>query len=126
MAARLPISLVKARFAECVRRAESGEEVVLTRHGRPVARIAPTTARSAPPAAGAGGHTTSPPSEVVREAEAVYDASRQLSAAPASRRETLDRLLREEIWPRVPGEALGKGVDKPQREAILGYGGDGV
>lgn len=33
------------RFAEIVRRAENGEEVVLTRQGRPVARIAPVEKR---------------------------------------------------------------------------------
>jgi prevent-host-death family protein len=35
------ISEGKAQLTELVRRAEAGEEVVLTRHGRPVARIVP-------------------------------------------------------------------------------------
>jgi len=32
-------------FAELVRRAESGEDVVLTRHGRPVVRLVPMQKR---------------------------------------------------------------------------------
>jgi prevent-host-death family protein len=40
------ISEGKAQLTELVRRAEAGEEVVLTRHGQPVARIVPV--RKAP------------------------------------------------------------------------------
>lgn len=36
---RIAIAEAKAQFAEIVRRAEAGEEIELTRHGRPVARI---------------------------------------------------------------------------------------
>jgi prevent-host-death family protein len=35
------ISYAKSTLTELVRRAERGEEIVLTRHGKPVARIAP-------------------------------------------------------------------------------------
>ena len=35
----IPISEAKAKFAEIVRRAEAGEEIVLTRNGKAVARI---------------------------------------------------------------------------------------
>ena len=38
---RFPISAAKARLADLVRRAEAGDEVVLTRHGHPVVRLAP-------------------------------------------------------------------------------------
>lgn len=31
----------KARFSELIDRAEKGEEIIVTRHGRPVARVAP-------------------------------------------------------------------------------------
>jgi len=41
MANKVPISEAKAQLTELVRRAEAGEEVVLTRHGRPVVRLAP-------------------------------------------------------------------------------------
>ena len=39
------LSDAKARLTELVRKAEAGEEVVLTRHGRPAARIVPVDAR---------------------------------------------------------------------------------
>ena len=35
------ISVAKARLTELVRQAEAGEEVVLTRRGQPVVRLAP-------------------------------------------------------------------------------------
>ena len=37
----VPLSDAKARLTDFVRQAEAGEEVVLTRHGRPAARIVP-------------------------------------------------------------------------------------
>ena len=37
------LSDAKARLLDLVRQAEAGEEVVLTRHGRPAARIVPVT-----------------------------------------------------------------------------------
>jgi prevent-host-death family protein len=36
---KIAIAEAKARFAEIIRRAEAGEEIELTRYGRPVARI---------------------------------------------------------------------------------------
>ncbi len=36
---KIAIAEAKAQFAELIRRAEAGEEVELTRYGRPVARI---------------------------------------------------------------------------------------
>ena len=41
----IPVTEAKARLFELVRRAEAGEEIVLTRHGKPAARIVP----AAPP-----------------------------------------------------------------------------
>jgi prevent-host-death family protein len=35
----IPISEAKGRLTELVRRAEAGDEVVLTRHGQPAARL---------------------------------------------------------------------------------------
>jgi prevent-host-death family protein len=43
----VPISKAKARLTDLVRRAEAGDEVVLTRHGRPVVRLAPVPGRPA-------------------------------------------------------------------------------
>ena len=37
---RRSIGEAKAHFAECVREAESGKTIILTRHGRSVARLA--------------------------------------------------------------------------------------
>jgi prevent-host-death family protein len=41
----VPISLAKAHLTDLVRRAEEGIEVILTRHGRPVVRLAPVPVR---------------------------------------------------------------------------------
>jgi prevent-host-death family protein len=46
-AMNVPISEAKARLTDLVRRAEAGDEVVLTRHGRPVVRLAPVAGRAA-------------------------------------------------------------------------------
>jgi prevent-host-death family protein len=44
----VPISQAKARLTDLVRRAEAGDEVVLTRHGRPVVRLLPVLAEHGP------------------------------------------------------------------------------
>jgi prevent-host-death family protein len=49
VAVEIPISEAKAHLADLVRRAEAGDEVVLTRHGQPVARIAPVRTKAATP-----------------------------------------------------------------------------
>lgn len=38
---RVPLSLAKGQLTELVRRAEAGEEVILTRHGHEAVRLAP-------------------------------------------------------------------------------------
>jgi prevent-host-death family protein len=38
---RVPVSEAKGQLTELVRRAEAGEEVILTRHGHPAVRLAP-------------------------------------------------------------------------------------
>ena len=38
---KISLSDAKARLTDLVRRAEAGEEVVLTRHGHPAVRLAP-------------------------------------------------------------------------------------
>jgi prevent-host-death family protein len=40
-AMRVSIAEAKARFSELIKRAEAGEEIVVTRHGKPAARIMP-------------------------------------------------------------------------------------
>lgn len=39
---RVSVSEAKAQLTELVRRAEAGDEVILTRHGQAVARLVPT------------------------------------------------------------------------------------
>jgi len=38
---RIPVSEAKAQLTDLVRRAEAGEDVVLTRHGHPAVRLTP-------------------------------------------------------------------------------------
>ena len=40
----ISIAEAKARFSELVRRAEGGEEIIVTRHGKMVARLVPANA----------------------------------------------------------------------------------
>jgi antitoxin VapB len=47
-------------------------------------------------------------------------------ASTAERARRLSDLLEGEIWPQMPPEALGKTISREQREAILGYGPEGV
>jgi prevent-host-death family protein len=42
---QVTISDAKGLLTDLVRRAERGEEVILTRHGQPVARVVPVTQR---------------------------------------------------------------------------------
>ena len=75
------VSDAKAQITELVRRAEAGEEVVLTRFGRPVAKITPiaprtTTAgrRAALEAARASGRAAaSPGPSGARSQDFLYD-----------------------------------------------------
>jgi antitoxin VapB len=46
--------------------------------------------------------------------------------SPSRRARGLSDLLEGEIWPQVPSEVLGKSISREQREAILGYGPEGV
>ena len=41
---RMSVSEAKAQLTELVRRAEAGDEVILTRHGQPVVRLTPMKA----------------------------------------------------------------------------------
>src|SRR4051812_39604047 len=43
-AVRISVSEAKGQLTELVRRAEAGEEVVLTRHGQPAVRLVPVKA----------------------------------------------------------------------------------
>jgi prevent-host-death family protein len=41
---RVPVSEAKGQLTELVRRAEAGDEIVLTRHGQPTVRLVPVRA----------------------------------------------------------------------------------
>jgi antitoxin VapB len=41
-------------------------------------------------------------------------------------KERLTEFFERSVWPSVPGEVLGKRLSKREREAILGYGPQGV
>jgi prevent-host-death family protein len=45
---RISVTAAKAQLTELVRRAEAGDEVVLTRHGEPAVRLVPCRARVGP------------------------------------------------------------------------------
>ena len=45
---RVAVADAKGRLTELIRRAEAGEEIVLTRHGRAVVRLVPVEAAVAP------------------------------------------------------------------------------
>jgi prevent-host-death family protein len=87
--AQVPVAEAKARFAEQMRRVESGEPVVITRHGTPVVAMVPVEdlmalrrLRAAGPQGGlasvAGGWEGS---EVL--ARRIHDPLRSASRAPA-------------------------------------------
>jgi prevent-host-death family protein len=42
---RVSVSEAKGQLTELVRRAEAGEEIILTRHGHPAVRLAPVTSQ---------------------------------------------------------------------------------
>lgn len=48
----------------------------------------------------------------------------QAGASVPSRR--LRKFLANEAWPQIPGEVLGRVIEKAEREEILGYGDEGV
>lgn len=49
----IPMTEAKAQLTELVRRAEAGDEVILTRHGQPAARIVPYKRKLTPAERGA-------------------------------------------------------------------------
>jgi antitoxin VapB len=49
-----------------------------------------------------------------------------LEAGRRRRADRLRRFLEEEAWPQVPADVVGKPLSRADREAILGYGPDGI
>ena len=50
----------------------------------------------------------------------------EMEGGRSSRYERLRRLMEQEIWPRIPEEALGGTMTKEEEEAILGLGPEGA
>lgn len=77
----ISVTNAKAQLSELVRRAESGDEVVLTRHGKPAARIVPVadppdeSVRHALIASiqAASRHVTTPGPTAARSQDFLYD-----------------------------------------------------
>jgi len=49
-----------------------------------------------------------------------------VGASKASRTERLLAFLAGDIWSRIPSDVLGKPLSRAEREAVLGYGPQGV
>lgn len=64
-----------------------------------------------------------------RAVKVALQERRQRLAVQVVRRDRageLRRFLEQEVWPQVPRRVLGKQVTRREREAILGYGREGV
>ena len=116
----------KAHFAECVRAVEKGQAIVLTRHGRPVARLVPFEEPDGYAEWEPGARSQHEASEL-HERLAEYEERVAITGRSVeARRDVLERLLEREIWPQIPQELIGKGPSKYEREEILGIGEDGT
>ena len=79
---RVPVTSARGQLTQLVRRAETGEEVVLTRHGRAVVRLVPVTAPAAPKARrklleairASGAARARPGESAARSQDFLYDA----------------------------------------------------
>jgi prevent-host-death family protein len=77
----IPMTAAKAQLTELVRRAEAGDEVILTRHGQPAARIVPIKRKLAPAERGAileriskaGAAKATPGPSAARSQDFLYD-----------------------------------------------------
>jgi antitoxin VapB len=63
--------------------------------------------------------------EAVRLALLERKARLLMEGQRRERGDRLERFLREEVWPYVPEEFLGRRISKKEEESILGYGPDG-
>ncbi len=63
--------------------------------------------------------------EAIRKA--LEDRKRRLKGSPpADRRAALVGFLKKRIWPNVPKEEVGRVLTRGEKDAILGYGPEGV
>jgi len=61
------VAEAKSRFSEILDRVSRGEEILLTRRGRPVARVLPTAPAELPSILGAGRHDPNINHDVIGE-----------------------------------------------------------
>ncbi len=64
--------------------------------------------------------------EAVRQALLERRRRLRFRVDPAGHSARVRRFLEREVWPRVPEEQRGRAPAKDEREAILGYGPEGV
>ena len=64
--------------------------------------------------------------EAVRKALQERKERLALRVVPGDTKEDLLRFLREEIWPKIPPELLGRGISQEEQDEILGYGPGGL
>ena len=83
----------------------------------------PEAERLAAEVAGLAGESKT---EAIRVALSERKEKLLLSRGAASKRERIEAVLRNRIWPQVDPKLLGRPILKAEREEILGYGPDGV
>lgn len=64
--------------------------------------------------------------EAIRQALLERRGRLRQRVTPEARRVRLQTFLEREIWARIPAGQLGRVPDRSEREAILGYGPEGV
>lgn len=64
--------------------------------------------------------------EAIRRALAERRARLRDDVTGEARRRRLLRFLEQEVWARVPPDQIGRAPERAEREAILGYGPEGV
>ena len=64
--------------------------------------------------------------EAVRKALEERRERLTLQVSSGNREARLRRFLEQEVWPTVPREELGRRLSRAEKEAILGYGTEGV
>lgn len=64
--------------------------------------------------------------EAIRQALLERKARLRYRVDESARRDRIRRFLEEEVWSRIPEDQLGRPPGKEEREAILGYGEEGV
>lgn len=105
MATVFNIHEAKTHLSRLLERVQRGETITIAKAGTPVAMLVPV----GQPVAGR-----------------VSDVHRLPHGGPTDRGARILRFLEREVWPAIPPDELGKTLTREEREAILGYGPEGV